>query len=216
MRRRHNPPVSACLQDYTMHAPDASCDNRSPPKKSHPYLAFTSLMHGAHIQPWTFRPTCRTHRKRQPRVSQPPTTCPGADPTRSPEEEARDILAAAVKNQAEDGPSTRKAAIRAYKYLRAMVTQHGSRLQEVYDAAKVHSVAEVQQRRQTGIPLRNMTSQRQRLSCTVHPPCLIHGPQPKLQSTWMAPVSGSLRCVGFSLRMSMLGVPQAHIQLRTS
>ena len=64
---------------------------------------------------------------------------PGADPTRSPEEEAPDILAAAVKNQAEDGPSTRKAAIRAYKYLRAMVTQHGSRLQEVYDAAKVHA-----------------------------------------------------------------------------
>ena len=78
MRRRHNPPVSACLQDYTMHAPDASCDNRGPPKKSHPYLAFTSLMHGAYIQPWTFRPTCRTHRKRQPRVSRPPPTCPQA------------------------------------------------------------------------------------------------------------------------------------------
>ena len=121
-----------------------------------------------------------------------------------------------LKTKRKMDQALRKAAIRAYKYLRAMVTQHGSRLQEVYDAAKVHSVAEVQQRRQTGIPLRNMTSQRQRLSCTVHPPCLIHGPQPKLQSTWMAPVSGSLRCVGFSLRMSMLGVPQAHIQLRTS
>ena len=36
-----------------------------------------------------------------------------AEPPRSPEEEARDILATAAKNQTEDGPSTRRAAIRA-------------------------------------------------------------------------------------------------------
>ena len=46
----------------------------------------------------------------------------GTEPTRSPEEEARDILATAAKNQPEDGPSTRRAAIRACKYLRAMVS----------------------------------------------------------------------------------------------
>jgi len=61
------------------------------------------------------------------------------EPTRSPEEEARDILATAAKNQAEDGPSTRRAAIRACKYLRAMVNQHGPQLQAVYNAAKVHA-----------------------------------------------------------------------------
>ena len=61
------------------------------------------------------------------------------EPTRSPEEEARDILSTAAKNQAEDGPSTRRAAIRACKYLRAMVNQHGPQLQAVYNAAKVHA-----------------------------------------------------------------------------
>ena len=61
------------------------------------------------------------------------------EPTRSPEEEARDILATAAKNQAEDGPSTRRAAIHACKYLRAMVNQHGPQLQAVYNAAKVHA-----------------------------------------------------------------------------
>ena len=59
----------------------------------------------------------------------------GTEPARSPEEEARDILATAAKNQPEDGPSTRRAAIRACKYLRAMVSQH----QAVCDAAKVHA-----------------------------------------------------------------------------
>ena len=39
----------------------------------------------------------------------------GTEPTRSPEEEARDILATAAKNQPEDGPSTCRAAIRACK-----------------------------------------------------------------------------------------------------
>ena len=46
---------------------------------------------------------------------------PRLDQAKAREEEARDILAGAVKNRAEDGPSTRKAAIRAYKYLYAIV-----------------------------------------------------------------------------------------------
>ena len=64
---------------------------------------------------------------------------PSTEPTRSPEEEARDILATAAKNQAEDGPSTRRAAIRACKYLRAMVNQHGPLIQAVHEAAKIHT-----------------------------------------------------------------------------
>ena len=49
---------------------------------------------------------------------------PGTEPKRSPEEEARDILARAAKNQPEDEPNTRRAAVRACKYLRAMVNQY--------------------------------------------------------------------------------------------
>ena len=52
---------------------------------------------------------------------------------------ARDILAAAAKNQTEDGPSTRRAAIRACKYLKAMVNQHGTLIQLAHEAAKVHT-----------------------------------------------------------------------------
>ena len=64
---------------------------------------------------------------------------PGTEPTRSPEEEARDILATAAKNQAEDGPNTRRAAVRACKYLRAMVNQYESTIQEVHKAARIHT-----------------------------------------------------------------------------
>ena len=64
---------------------------------------------------------------------------PGTEPTRSPEEEARDILATAAKNQAEDGPNTRRAAVRTCKYLRAMVNQYESTIQEVHKAARIHT-----------------------------------------------------------------------------
>jgi len=59
------------------------------------------------------------------------------DQAKDREEEARDILAKAVKNQAEDGPTTRKAAIRTYKYLQ---TQHGTQIQHAYEAAKMHAI----------------------------------------------------------------------------
>ena len=64
---------------------------------------------------------------------------PRVDQAKAREEEARDIPAGATKNQAEDGPSTRRAAIRAYKYLYAMVRQHGPLIQQAYDAAKEHA-----------------------------------------------------------------------------
>ena len=70
-------------------------------------------------------------------ASAPSTT--RTEPTRSPEEEARDILATAAKNPAEDGPNTRRAAIRACKYLRAMVNQHGPLIQSAHEAAKSHT-----------------------------------------------------------------------------
>ena len=64
---------------------------------------------------------------------------PDTEPKRSPEEEARDILAAAAKNQPEDGPSTRRAAVRACKYLRAMVSQYETTIQAVHSAARTHT-----------------------------------------------------------------------------
>ena len=64
---------------------------------------------------------------------------PGTEPKRSPEEEARDILATAAKNQPEDGPNTRRAAVRACKYLRAMVNQYESTINAVHLAARTHT-----------------------------------------------------------------------------
>ena len=69
----------------------------------------------------------------------PTAPAAGTEPTRSSEEEARDILATAAKNQAEDGPNTRRAAVRACKYLRAMVNQYESTIQEVHKAARIHT-----------------------------------------------------------------------------
>ena len=69
----------------------------------------------------------------------PDAPTPDAEPKRSPEEEARDILAVAAKNQPEDGPSTRKAAVRACKYLRAMVNQYETTIQAVHSAARTHT-----------------------------------------------------------------------------
>ena len=72
-------------------------------------------------------------------VEAPAHSTASTEPPRSPEEEARDILATAAKNQTEDGPSTRRAAIRACKYLRAMVNQHGPLIQSAHEAAKIHT-----------------------------------------------------------------------------
>ena len=46
-----------------------------------------------------------------------PPLSPRTDQAKAREEKARDKLAGAIKNQPEDGPSTRKAATRAYSYL---------------------------------------------------------------------------------------------------
>jgi len=73
-------------------------------------------------------------------------TSPKIDQAKAHEEEARDILAKADKNQAEDGPNTRRTAIRTYKYLYAMVNQHRPLIQQTYAAAKEHAtVAKAQQ-----------------------------------------------------------------------
>ena len=64
----------------------------------------------------------------------------GAAPTRqTPEDEARDILATAVKNQVECGPGTRRAAVRAIKYLRTLVNRYGSVINEIHSQARLHT-----------------------------------------------------------------------------
>ena len=78
------------------------------------------------------------------------------DEPRPPEEEARDILAAAYKNQVENGPSTRRAAIRACKYLKVLVDRYGHVIHEVHMAARAHTqqskqaTADKQQYQHTG------------------------------------------------------------------
>ena len=87
----------------------------------------------------------------------------GKDETRQPEEEARNILAAAYKNQAENGPSTRRAAIRACKYLKVLVERHGKVIHKVHMAAREHtqqskrSAASKQQQQPAGGALPKIT-----------------------------------------------------------
>ena len=83
------------------------------------------------------RPT--THQRYASQRKYPCPTTDSKDPTRTPEEEARDILAAAAKNQVENGPGTRRAAVRACKYLRAIVNEYGSVIDEVHAAARIHT-----------------------------------------------------------------------------
>ena len=83
-------------QDCIMHVPDRSYHKPALPKKSHHCQAFTSLTSAANIG----HPI-------QPAKHQGGASIRwwGMEPTRSPEEEARDILATAAKNQPEDGPA---------------------------------------------------------------------------------------------------------------
>ena len=118
--------MNAYHQDCIMHAPEGSYHKTALLKKSRLCQAFTSLM-GGRAQPTLDIPVNLPSTKEAPAYDGGTTvhTPRGTEPTRSPEEEARDILAIAAKNQPEDGPGTRRAAIRACKYLTAMVNQHG-------------------------------------------------------------------------------------------
>ena len=114
-----------------MHAPDVSWNNLAHPNRLHRYQAFF-------FDGWRAHPTLETP-SNLPSVGTTTHRPLSVEPTRPLEEDARDMLATAAKNQAEDGPSTRRAAIRACKYLRAMANQHGDQRQAVYNAAKVHA-----------------------------------------------------------------------------
>ena len=82
------------------------------------------------------------------------------EPTRSPEEETRDILATAAKNQAGDGPNTRRAAVRACKYLRAMsINIVPSYKKCIKLPASTHNWAKAQQGRPRNIAHKEESSQ---------------------------------------------------------
>ena len=123
-----------------MHAPGVSWRKLALNKKSHRYRASIFLMGGEYIQHWSSPPTYQAPKKHQYVMLKPPHIALQAQSHHGRQkEEARDILATAAKNQAEDGPSTRRAAIRACKYLRAMVHQHGPLIQSAHEAAKIHT-----------------------------------------------------------------------------
>ena len=94
----------ACHLDCTMHAPGVYWHRLALNKKSHRCRASTFLMGGEYLQHWSSPPTYQAPKKHQYVTWKPPHTVLQAQNPRSPEEEARDILATAAKNQAEDGP----------------------------------------------------------------------------------------------------------------
>ena len=52
---------------------------------------------------------------------------------------ASSVLVAAYRNQAENGPNTRRAAIRACKYRKVLVDRHGEVIHRVHRAAREHT-----------------------------------------------------------------------------
>ena len=139
---RTNRPTYVCLPSGLYNARTGRVLAQAGPEQeiTHRCRASTFLMGGEYIQHWSSPLTYQAPKKHQYVMLKPPHTALQAQkPPRSPEEEARDILATAAKNQAEDGPSARRAAIRACKYLRAMVNQHGPLIQSAHEAAKIHT-----------------------------------------------------------------------------
>ena len=119
-----------------MHAPGVSWHRRALNKKLRRCRASTSLMGGECVQHWSSPPTYQAPRKHQYGMLKPPRTALPAQNHPAHRKKRRETSS---KNQTEDGPSTRRAAIRACKYLRAMVNQHGPLIQSAHLAAKTHT-----------------------------------------------------------------------------
>ena len=134
-------PTYVCLPSGLYHARSGRILQRSGPKQEVTPLPGIYFFDGWRVRPCLDIPTNlpRTQDPPEHDIQLPAATAPTAELPQTPDEEARDILAKAIRNQAEDGPSTRRAAIRAYKYLHAMVRQHGPQLQKVYEASKEHA-----------------------------------------------------------------------------
>ena len=117
-------------------------------------------------------------------TQRPAATTPTAEPLQTPDEEAREILAKAIRNQAEDGPSTRRAAIRAYKSCMpwSVNTAHSSRRYMRPLKNTPHAARAPRKTSNTGLNRKNslLSHRNSRLSCyTACPPCLTPGPYQK-------------------------------------
>ena len=138
---RTNRPTYICLPSGLYNARTGRVVAQTGPEQEITPLPGIYFFDGWRVRPTLVIPDNLPSTKEAP-VSDVDASTPSTAKTeqpRSPEEEARDILATAAKNQTEDGPSTRRAAIRAYKYLRAMVNQHGPLIQLAHETAKVHT-----------------------------------------------------------------------------
>ena len=103
-----------------------------------PLPGCTSLMDGEYIQRYQSPATYHAPKKRQSEISlMPHPQLVRNQPGRQKKSERHPCDSR--KNQAEDGPNTRRAAVRACKYLRAMVNQYGSIIHKVHKAAHIHT-----------------------------------------------------------------------------
>ena len=134
-------PTYVCLPSGLYHARSGRVLQQSGPNQEVTPLPGIYFFDGWRVRPCMKIPTDLPQSRDPPErdVQRPAATATTTESYQTPVEEARDILAKALRNQAEDGPSTRRAAIRAYKYLYALVQQHGPQLQKVYEASKEHA-----------------------------------------------------------------------------
>ena len=112
-------PTYVCLPSGLYHARSGRILQQSGPNQEVTPLPGIYFFDGWRVRPCMDIPTDLPRAQDPPEhdTQLPAATSPTAEPPQTPDEEARDILAKAIRNQAEDGPSTRRAAIRAQKYL---------------------------------------------------------------------------------------------------
>ena len=95
-------------------------------------------MDGDYTRSCQSQTTCRAQKRRQSKVPLSMHLHLIRNPN-GRQKKRRETSSVAAKNQPEDGPNTRRAAVRACKYLRAMVSQYETTIQAVHSAARTHT-----------------------------------------------------------------------------
>ena len=117
-------PTYVCLPPVFYHARSGRVLQQSGPNQEvTPLPGIYFSMDGESEPAWRSQQTYPNRGTTRTWCSAPSGTA--TESSQTPDEKARDILAKALRNQAEDGPSTQRTAIQAYKYLYALVQQHG-------------------------------------------------------------------------------------------
>ena len=123
-----------------MHARDASWHKLALNRKLLRCQVSTSLTAGECIQLWSSLPTYQAPKKPQSVMWQPPhPALQGQNPPGRQKRRRATSSQPQLRTRQKMGPNTRRAAIRACKYLRAMVNQHGPLIQSAHEAAKSHT-----------------------------------------------------------------------------